>query len=266
MWPRALLLLLLLGTVRLASGAEAAPPAARRSHRSENFVVCAASNKLARQLAADAEKHRKGLALLWLGKELPPWPNPCAIWIARAEAPWKGWGEFTFYDCKLHSLELYFHGPGTDLVPGLLAHEMTHAVLATHFRQPVPRWADEGAAMLSEGADERQRWRNVMTTVLDAPRRLIRLRRLFKLSHGARDADAFFAQSHAVAGFLVEAKGRSTFLTFVAAGMKDGWDKAVLAHYGYKNVDDLERRWLRHERERRRHERRLGQGRPSRHE
>jgi len=32
----------------------------------------------------------------------------------------------------------------------VLPHEVTHAVLMLHFGRPIPRWADEGAAVLAE--------------------------------------------------------------------------------------------------------------------
>src|SRR5262249_53566296 len=54
-----------------------------------------------------------------------------------------------------------------------------------------------------------------------------------------------YAEGHSVTRFLVGKKDCKTFLAFVTAGMKDGWDKAVKAHYGYKDVEALEDDWRR---------------------
>ena len=44
------------------------------------------------------------------------------------------------------------------LLPAVLPHEITHVILADLFpTQQIPRWADEGMAVLSEPADEQQR-------------------------------------------------------------------------------------------------------------
>ena len=44
--------------------------------------------------------------------------------------------------------------------------------------------------------------------------------------------------------FLVRASDRKTFLAFVKQGKKEGWHKAVKAHYDYATVKDLETAWL----------------------
>ena len=53
-----------------------------------------------------------------------------------------------------------------------------------------------------------------------------------------------YAEGYALTRFLVERKDHKTFLRFVDQGMKDGWDAAVKAHYGLKDVNALEKAWL----------------------
>jgi len=50
------------------------------NYRTRNFVVSATSSELAREIAEAAENYRKTLAFEWLGKELPPWGQPCRSW------------------------------------------------------------------------------------------------------------------------------------------------------------------------------------------
>src|SRR5262249_8710872 len=51
------------------------------SHRTANFEVTAPTPETARRVARAAERHRKALALLWLGEEMPAWPRPCTVLV-----------------------------------------------------------------------------------------------------------------------------------------------------------------------------------------
>ena len=59
-------------------------------------------------------------------------------------------------------------GPASALKNSVLPHEVTHTVFAHHFRQPVPRWADEGGSVYSEDDD---RARPARQAVQDHPQR-----------------------------------------------------------------------------------------------
>jgi hypothetical protein len=50
---------------------------------------------------------------------------------------------------------MHLEGPLENILVGCLPHEVTQSVLADFFGQAVPRWADEGAAIVSEDAVER---------------------------------------------------------------------------------------------------------------
>jgi hypothetical protein len=120
---------------------------------------------------------------------------------------------------------------------------VTHVVFAYRFRAPVPRWADEGGAVLSEDVAERMQSERMLEKILETSGRPIPLRRLFSLRGYPRDVLALYAEGHSVARFLVDARDRKTFLTFVHAGMEGDWDNACERHYGYKNVEEMEKAW-----------------------
>jgi len=126
-----------------------------------------------------------------------------------------------------------------DTVP----HEVTHLVLAEHFRTNLPRWADEGMSILSESEDEQVRYPALTRQTLNEGSG-IQLKVLFAKREYPQNVMGFFAQSHSVTKFLVERKDRPTFVKFVAEGMKDGWESAAKTHYGFASVDDLERAWI----------------------
>ena len=129
------------------------------------------------------------------------------------------------------------------LLKSVLPHEVTHTVFAQYFRCPVPRWADEGGAVLSEDDVERSRHDHLVRQILNAGR-AIPLRRLFTLPDYPREVGALYAEGYSVAYFLVGTSGRPAFLAFVAQGMQGDWDAAVRAHYHYQNVEQLEEAWL----------------------
>ena len=83
-----------------------------------------------------------------------------------------------------------------------LPHEVTHAVLASHFGKPLPRWADEGIAVLHE-TTEYQLNHDVRCRELLNAGRGIRLKVLFPLKEYPRDTIALYAQGHSVARFLL---------------------------------------------------------------
>ncbi len=226
---------------------EAAEPPS--GHRTPNFVVEAPTRRVAQLVAEAAEQQRKAQALRWLGEEMPPWPEPCRIRVSFAPAaplvgvarPASGASTFAFDKGKVQRQGMELQGPLDQLLSSTLPHEITHIVLAHHFGEAVPRWADEGAAVLAEDEEDRRRHDDLARQVLGAPKRRIPLRRLLPMRDYPEDVMALFAEGYALTRFLVERKDRATFLAFVKQGMRDGWDQAARAHYGYEDVEVLEK-------------------------
>jgi hypothetical protein len=213
--------------------------------RTPNFRVEAPSRRVARLVAEAAERHRKELAMRWLGAEMPTWREPCLIQVEIA--PERGTGgatRFTFDKGKVASQHMTLQGSVENLLAHTLPHEVTHTVMAHFFGAPVPRWADEGAALLSEDEEEQQRHDRLARQILKTPDRKISLRRLFAMRDFPADVMALFAEGYSVTHFLVEQKDHRTFLAFVKQGMRDGWDKAARGHYDYRDVEALEVAWL----------------------
>jgi hypothetical protein len=216
------------------------------SYRTTNFLVEAPTAQIAQQIGEAAERYRKEKALLWLGREMPPWPEPCPL---RATVTMSGAGgatSFAFDRGRVLGQNMHIEGSLDRLLNSVLPHEVTHTVFAHYFRQPVPRWADEGGAVLSEDEPERNRHDKLCRQILNTPGRAFPLRRLFALKDYPSDVMALYAQGYAVTNFLVSSSNRSAFLAFVAQGMSQGWDSAVQAHYRYRSVEELEQAWLTH--------------------
>ncbi len=210
----------------------------------KNFLAIGPTTAIARRVAEEAEKHRKRLARLWLGKEIPDWPQRCPICI-RLDAMCGGYTNFNFANGQETGPQVRINVQGDldTILSNVLPHEMTHVVLATYFRKPVPRWADEAAAMLSESKPRCDCYRNAFCTQ-PAPRRMYGVQNLFQMREYPGEPKLFYDQSYSIANYLVCRKDRATFVTFVRSGVEHGWSKAAKDCYGFNSITGLESAWL----------------------
>lgn len=216
------------------------------TYRTPNFIVQAPTAEIAQRVGQLAEQYRREKALDWLGYELPPWNVPVPIRVVVLPSAPGGATSYQPLDGQIFDMQMTVQGPLERIYHSVLPHEVTHTVLVSHFRMPLPRWADEGSAVLSEDEPERRRHDQLVRQAL-AQGRAFRLRVLFHLrdypSNGM-DIMTLYAQGYSVVRFLVETGGRQAFLAFLAEGMQRGWDAAVRKVYGYRNIEELEDRWL----------------------
>jgi hypothetical protein len=218
-------------------------PALGASYRTTNFIVYAPTAQIAQQFGQAAEHYRKEKSRLWLGYEMPPWGQPCPIHVKVTMHPPGGATSFIFDNGQVLRQNMEIEGPLDRLLASVLPHEITHTVFAYYFRQPVPRWADEGGSVLSEDEPEKQMHDKLVRQILNAGQ-AIPLRRLFSLRDYPREVMCLYAEGFSMAHFLVASWDRQTYLKFVAQGMTEGWDRAVQTHYGYNSVEQLENAWL----------------------
>ncbi len=210
----------------------------------DNFVVRAATPEIARAIQMAAERHRKEQAQEWLGKELPGWSERCSIEVKVTPGGLAGATTFCFEAGAVAHQAMVLEGPLDRVLASALPHEMTHVVLAHFFGAQLPRWADEGAAVLSSDDMARKQLEEALQVILLDPERYIPLRSLMNRMDFPTDAAALYAEGYSLTRFLVEAKDRRAFLAFMSTGMRDGWDQAVRRHYGYPTVEALEAAWL----------------------
>lgn len=211
--------------------------------RSANFVVKAPNQEIARTVTEHAEAYRRSKALVWLGFELPPWPRPCEVEVRLALGNAGGATSFTFDEQRVVRQEMVVEGPLDRILESVLPHEVTHTVFAARFGRPLPRWADEGGAVLSEDYLELRRHDLLVRELINAGR-MIPLRRLFLLTEYPPDVMALYAQGFSVARYLVALRGERVFLDFVWDGQQTDWDSALAQHYGLRRVEDCEARWI----------------------
>ena len=101
-----------------------------------------------------AERCRIGIAQAWLGQELPSWSRPCPIRVKLTDGEAGGLTSFGFNQGRVTDQSMTVEGRLDRILASALPHEVTHTIFASYFGGPMPRWADEGASLLSE--DDRE--------------------------------------------------------------------------------------------------------------
>jgi RNA polymerase sigma factor (sigma-70 family) len=221
-----------------------APPAEETATcHTANFAVTAPTRQAARKVARAAEQHRKALALLWLGKEMPTWSERCPVRVRLTDHGPACYTSFQFEGGKVRRQSMDLQGKLDMILADLVPHEVTHTILAHWAGRALPRWADEGAALLAESAASRARHAQAALTVLDEDRALP-LRRLLPLAEYPNDVMAMYAQGYSLVDFLVKKDGRAKLLAFVDEGSRYGWARAARERYGYRSLDEMERAWV----------------------
>lgn len=215
------------------------------TYRTPNFVVSAPTQELAEKCGKTAEYYRKYLAEQWLGKEMPRWYKPCQVTVKVGQIGAGGATTFAFDRGEVFGWRMNVQGSEERVLDSVIPHEVSHTIFASHFRRPLPRWADEGAATLIEHESERNRQAMLLKQVWRTSRR-IPLQKLLSIKEYPRDMQdvlTLYAEGYSLADFLVQAGGKERFLEFLETSHRQGWDRAIAQHYSLESVDDLEQRW-----------------------
>ncbi len=214
----------------------------------DNFRVIAPTPEQAKQIVRAAEAARHMLAVRWLGRELPKWERRCEIrYKPTSGTDVGGTTTLTFTaPGSVVSMRMELTGSYPGVLANALPHEVMHTVLASHFGKPVPRWADEGIAVLTDPESAQHKYA-VKTAELLNLGRGIPLRHLFALEEYPKDLHVLYAQGYSVCRFLLGRKpagGEAALLDFVRRGMADGWEPAAKAVYGFTDLDAMQAEWI----------------------
>jgi hypothetical protein len=131
------------------------------------------------------------------------------------------------------------------LLQAVLPHEITHVILADIFpTKQIPRWADEGLAVLAEPADEQQRRAADLIEPL-AANRLFPLDALMSMDYPDNQYwNLYYAQSVSVTRFLVEQGTPAQMIQFLQGSQRNGYEAELRRIYRIDGYGDLQRRWL----------------------
>ncbi|MHB1422864.1 MAG: peptidase MA family metallohydrolase [Gemmataceae bacterium] len=213
---------------------------------------------LAESVLRTAERTRKVQLRKWFGDTGEYWDRKCRIYLyasgeSYSEAtgapvnPGGGHTDIRLEESRVLSRCIHLHGSREFLLKGVVPHEVTHAVLAGRLSDKrVPRWADEGMAILAEAPSHIDvhfrflpRWR--ADDALFGMRTLIEMRD-YPEPHAI---GPFYAQSVSLVDFLTRQKGAERFADFVRDGERGGYAASLRKHYGW-SFAELDRHWQRH--------------------
>jgi hypothetical protein len=221
------------------------PASMGAQRRTPNFIVETPDPAFAQQVAQAAEQYRRDLAVEWLGKPMPNWAQPCVLTVQTGPRLGAGGATtFIFERGEVFGWRMSIQGPADRVVDSVLPHEITHTIFACHFRQPLPRWADEGGATSVEHTSEKNKYRQALDQCLRSGRG-IAFNRMFAMMEYPSDYMSLYAQGYSLAEYLILAGGRQKYVAFLDDGIKtDDWSGAARRCYGLNDLGAVQTTWL----------------------
>lgn len=198
---------------------------------SQNFNVLAAGTKnLATSVTKQAEKFRKGIALEWLGAELPVGKEFVHINVKLSTTEDEGLTLLCGPGHRFRGSHMMWLTTSRERALGpTLAHEVAHVVLSSRFPRGMPAWANEGIASRYDGGGRKRRRREIMAGFerngWPQLERILRAR-----SIRPTDEEAY-AVSCSLVDFFLSRGDRPRLLDFVQDGSERGWEQALRKHY-----------------------------------
>jgi hypothetical protein len=219
------------------------------------------SRELVEKVAQVAEETRAAMYRKWVGEVAAEWQPRCDIVLhangqdynraTNKPADWPGHSTIRSDSGRIVGRQIDLRCDAQGLLNGPLPHETTHQVLADQFGGgTVPRWADEGMALLSESRDRIDQHLRLLPRY-QQDMQLLTMRQLLQLNDypERRYLNAFYAQSASVVEFLIKLKpenGPSTFLQFVLEAGRYGPETALKRVYNIQDFNQLEQSWQRY--------------------
>jgi hypothetical protein len=205
-----------------------------------------------------AERTRAQVTRRWFGGASEDWSPRCDLAIypssrdyarltgAPGEAP--GHTDLRVEGGRVLRRRIHVRADHPTYRDRVVPHEVAHVVLGSEIADGlVPRWADEGLAVLAEPREAIEEHLRVLPG-LRRDRRLFRLRQLLDLDDYPEPSrvSAFYAQSVSLTEFLAEERGPLVFTVFLRDAIRRGYPMALEKHYGITSIDQLQTAWEAH--------------------
>ncbi len=216
------------------------------------------ARELAEKVARTAEQTRADMTRKWFGGDGEEWSPKCDVYLHPTAQEYRRFNGVAINSPGHSRIEtdretsrvvrrvIHLHCENPDgMLTAVLPHEATHVVLAGRFgTKPVPRWADEGMAVLTEPVEKvAQHRRNLARSLRQ--QELFGVRELMQLTDYPQPAriSAFYAQSVSLVEYLCGLRGPQTFSQFLRDGVREGYEPALRRHYNLGSFADLQGRW-----------------------
>ena len=211
----------------------------------------------ARRLAECCEAWRTRLRKMWItGADNANWKPKCDVCVHVDKTAYNfalnrpgdssvGSTTMNFDQGRAVLRRIDVRADVSDWSNAALPHELTHVVLGERFGgHALPRWADEGIAMLSESSEKhRERLNNLRETLSRG--QTLRLNELVSASRMPPPhlRDAFYGQSVALVSLLIRQSNPARFADFIEQSRRQGIDHALKEHYKLSGLAALQRDW-----------------------
>lgn len=223
--------------------------------QSAHFRVYHNDPKLGEQVAQIAEATRSAVARKWLGQDVE-WEQPAQIYVhPTAESYHRQSGMPTTapghsdYDVNsdasiIHYRRVFVRADHPHMLTAILPHEVTHIVLNGQFgRKLLPRWADEGMAVLSEPYSRIELHLNPLPETYRQGQAFT-VQELMAGDEYPKDRAkmaSFYGQSVCLVEYLCTLKGPQGFVAFMRDANREGEAAAIQRNYGF-TLAELETR------------------------
>jgi Peptidase MA superfamily len=224
-------------------------------HETPNFLIFHADSGLAESAAQAAESVRAAQAKRWGSSALQgAWSTRCEIYLypdGKAFAKATGQPEsspgFSTIESdrkQITTRRVHLRADQPRLVDAVLPHEVTHVVVADLFTaQQIPRWADEGIAVLAEPETEQNLRAADLRESLSSGQ-VFELRQLMSTdTPEAKDWSLYYAQSVSLTRFLVDQGTPAQLIQFVRESGRKGADAALREVYRIGGFAELQKQW-----------------------
>ena len=222
-----------------------------------NFRLYCRSEGVARQSAEQAESLRSELSTKWFGTAADkPWVPRCLVVVHASRRSYTlsagpgsdqtvGASAVSFDAGRITSRRIDLLANDQSALNYAFPHELTHVLLRDRFSSGnLPRWADEGMAMMADTAEKQSRHlqdlRNAIAKSTEFSAADLLTTREYPRS-GRRQA--FYGQSIFLTQFLVAQKTPQHFVAFLERANAVGYDNALRECYGIDGMARLDRQW-----------------------
>jgi hypothetical protein len=236
--------------------AEAAPAIEWQVHQTANFRIFHCDSALAPRAAEVAESVRTAQAKRWGSAaahsswmprcDLYLYPNPQSYAQATGQPEISpGISTMTNDGVRVLSRRMSLRADNPALLTATLPHEVTHIVLADLFvARQIPRWADEGIAVLAEPLSEQHHRAADLRGPLEAGR-IFPVSQLMAMEYPEQqDWRLFYAQSVSLTRYLVDLGPPERFIQYVRESQRSGTAVALRDIYQIEGPSALHDRWL----------------------
>jgi len=219
-------------------------------------VFCMPDLPEAKRLPEACETLRRQLQDTWFGAAAADWSPRCDVVVHASVAGYVrelGAGSRNSSGCATLDIKrgavikrrIDLRADADDWLISALPHELTHIILAEKFTdQQIPRWADEGMAILTEPVARQAVRRKAMQRAVARATRYSAQELTSIRDYPQGDGrDAFYGQSASLVAYLIERDSPERFLEFVKLGQKHGFERALTEIYRINSLAELDARW-----------------------